>query len=117
MIIALILFVSETLYFFGDNNFTEWHALFDEYNAPPYKIPYTSPAYSFGIAGTYCVDSHCFLASTCAILLLLLSPLFFAVMISTAAPFLSYSLSQAQVQVFPSTGTDQAIPRSFMAER
>ncbi|KAL2100886.1 hypothetical protein ACEWY4_002647 [Coilia grayii] len=42
---------SETLYFFGDNNFTEWHALFDEYDTPPYKIPHTSPAYSFGIAG------------------------------------------------------------------
>ncbi|XP_063040226.1 jmjC domain-containing protein 8 [Engraulis encrasicolus] len=42
---------SETLYFFGDNNFTEWEALFDEYHAPPYKIPHTNPAYSFGIAG------------------------------------------------------------------
>ncbi|XP_030649530.1 jmjC domain-containing protein 8 [Chanos chanos] len=42
---------SETLYFFGDNNFTEWHSLFDEYDAPPYNLPHTSPAYSFGIAG------------------------------------------------------------------
>ncbi|XP_051570190.1 jmjC domain-containing protein 8 isoform X2 [Myxocyprinus asiaticus] len=42
---------SDTLYFFGDNNFTEWHSLFDEYKAPPYTLPQMSPAYSFGIAG------------------------------------------------------------------
>ncbi|XP_026887683.1 jmjC domain-containing protein 8 [Electrophorus electricus] len=42
---------SDTLYFFGDNNFTEWHSLFEKYKAPPYHLPYTSPAYSFGIAG------------------------------------------------------------------
>ncbi|KAK3525376.1 hypothetical protein QTP86_031251 [Hemibagrus guttatus] len=42
---------SDTLYFFGDNNFTEWHSLFENYNAPPYSLPHTSPAYSFGIAG------------------------------------------------------------------
>ncbi|XP_028842700.1 jmjC domain-containing protein 8-like [Denticeps clupeoides] len=42
---------SETLYFFGDNNFTEWHSLFKEYKAPTFTLPNTSPAYSFGIAG------------------------------------------------------------------
>ncbi|KAI7803670.1 jmjC domain-containing protein 8 isoform X1 [Triplophysa rosa] len=42
---------SDTLYFFGDNNFTEWHSLFEEYKAPPYSLPHMSPAYSFGIAG------------------------------------------------------------------
>ncbi|XP_073721188.1 jmjC domain-containing protein 8-like [Misgurnus anguillicaudatus] len=42
---------SDTLYFFGDNNFTEWHSLFEEYKAPPYSLPFMSPAYSFGIAG------------------------------------------------------------------
>ncbi|KAI4900796.1 hypothetical protein NFI96_026300, partial [Prochilodus magdalenae] len=42
---------SDTLYFFGDNNFTEWRSLFEEYTAPPYGLPHTSPAYSFGIAG------------------------------------------------------------------
>lgn len=42
---------SNTLYFFGDNNFTEWHSLFEEYKAPPYSLPHMSPAYSFGIAG------------------------------------------------------------------
>ncbi|XP_076866703.1 jmjC domain-containing protein 8 [Brachyhypopomus gauderio] len=42
---------SDTLYFFGDNNFTEWHSLFEEYTSPSYHLPYTSPAYSFGIAG------------------------------------------------------------------
>uniref|UniRef100_A0A3Q2TVI6 Jumonji domain containing 8 n=1 Tax=Fundulus heteroclitus TaxID=8078 RepID=A0A3Q2TVI6_FUNHE len=42
---------SETLYFFGDNNFTEWQNLFDRYRPPPYVLPDTTGAYSFGIAG------------------------------------------------------------------
>lgn len=42
---------SETLYFFGDNNFTEWKALFDQYRAPPYLLPGTTTALSFGVAG------------------------------------------------------------------
>ncbi|XP_067088383.1 jmjC domain-containing protein 8 [Osmerus mordax] len=42
---------SDTLYFFGDNNFTEWHSLFENYKAPPYLLPKTTGAYSFGIAG------------------------------------------------------------------
>uniref|UniRef100_A0A4W6DDT5 Jumonji domain containing 8 n=1 Tax=Lates calcarifer TaxID=8187 RepID=A0A4W6DDT5_LATCA len=42
---------SETLYFFGDNNFTEWQSLFEHYESPPYVLPHTSGAYSFGIAG------------------------------------------------------------------
>ncbi|XP_040047027.2 jmjC domain-containing protein 8 [Gasterosteus aculeatus] len=42
---------SETLYFFGDNNVTEWQRLFDQYEFPPYVLPNTSRAYSFGIAG------------------------------------------------------------------
>lgn len=41
----------DTLYFFGDNNFTEWGPLFQHYVPPPFRIPGTSPAYSFGIAG------------------------------------------------------------------
>lgn len=41
----------DTLYFFGDNNFTEWGPLFQQYVPPPFGIPGTSPAYSFGIAG------------------------------------------------------------------
>uniref|UniRef100_A0A8D2MXS6 Jumonji domain containing 8 n=1 Tax=Zonotrichia albicollis TaxID=44394 RepID=A0A8D2MXS6_ZONAL len=41
-----------TLYFFGDNNFTEWGPLFQHYVPPPFRIPGTSPAYSFGIAGS-----------------------------------------------------------------
>ncbi len=47
------LFVSsaDTLYFFGDNNFTEWQSLFEHYESPPYLLPHTSGAYSFGIAG------------------------------------------------------------------
>ncbi|XP_074023818.1 jmjC domain-containing protein 8 isoform X2 [Numenius arquata] len=43
---------SDTLYFFGDNNFTEWGPLFQRYVPPPFRIPGTSPAYSFGIAGS-----------------------------------------------------------------
>lgn len=42
---------SDTLYFFGDNNFTEWGSLFQHYVPPPFRIPGTSGAYSFGIAG------------------------------------------------------------------
>ncbi|XP_040014399.1 jmjC domain-containing protein 8 isoform X2 [Xiphias gladius] len=42
---------SDTLYFFGDNNFTEWQGLFEHYESPPYVLPHTSGAYSFGIAG------------------------------------------------------------------
>ncbi|KAJ8253674.1 hypothetical protein COCON_G00202860 [Conger conger] len=42
---------SDTLYFFGDNNFTEWQLLFEHYQAPRYLLPHTSGAYSFGIAG------------------------------------------------------------------
>nr|XP_020443586.1 jmjC domain-containing protein 8 [Monopterus albus] len=42
---------SDTLYFFGDNNFTEWQSLFEQYKPPPYVLPHTSGAYSFGIAG------------------------------------------------------------------
>ncbi|XP_073218725.1 jmjC domain-containing protein 8 isoform X4 [Lepidochelys kempii] len=43
---------SDTLYFFGDNNFTEWGSLFQKYMPPPFRIPGTSRAYSFGIAGS-----------------------------------------------------------------
>ncbi|XP_067317165.1 jmjC domain-containing protein 8 isoform X2 [Anolis sagrei] len=43
---------SETLYFFGDNNFTEWGSLFRSYTPPPFRIPGTTGAYSFGIAGS-----------------------------------------------------------------
>ncbi|KAI6076746.1 JmjC domain-containing protein 8 isoform X1 [Aix galericulata] len=42
---------ADTLYFFGDNNFTEWGPLFQQYVPPPFRIPGTSGAYSFGIAG------------------------------------------------------------------
>ncbi|MBN3315385.1 JMJD8 protein, partial [Atractosteus spatula] len=42
---------SDTLYFFGDNNFTEWQSLFAHYQPPSYVLPHTSGAYSFGIAG------------------------------------------------------------------
>ncbi|XP_058536437.1 jmjC domain-containing protein 8 isoform X2 [Ochotona princeps] len=42
---------NDTLYFFGDNNFTEWASLFRHYAPPPYGLPGTVPAYSFGIAG------------------------------------------------------------------
>ncbi|XP_059572557.1 jmjC domain-containing protein 8 isoform X2 [Alligator mississippiensis] len=41
---------SDTLYFFGDNNFTEWGSLFQKYVPPPFRLPGTTSAYSFGIA-------------------------------------------------------------------
>ncbi|XP_044159463.1 jmjC domain-containing protein 8 [Bufo gargarizans] len=42
----------DTLYFFGDNNFTEWGSLFQKYTPPPFKLPGTIGAFSFGIAGS-----------------------------------------------------------------
>uniref|UniRef100_A0A8C1SUD6 Uncharacterized protein n=1 Tax=Cyprinus carpio TaxID=7962 RepID=A0A8C1SUD6_CYPCA len=51
--------ISDTLYIFGDNNFTEWHSLFEEYKAPPFSLPLLQPAYSFGIA-----TNNCFLECT-----------------------------------------------------
>lgn len=30
---------------------TEWNGLFQHYESPPYVLPHTSGAYSFGIAG------------------------------------------------------------------
>ncbi|NWW33990.1 JMJD8 protein, partial [Panurus biarmicus] len=49
---------SDTLYFFGDNNFTEWGPLFHHYVPLPFRIPGTSPAYSFGIAGEYGIGTR-----------------------------------------------------------
>ena len=40
---------NETLYFFGDNNYTEWNSLFEIYQRPIYNLPNHIPAYSFGI--------------------------------------------------------------------
>ncbi|XP_043835437.1 jmjC domain-containing protein 8 isoform X2 [Dromiciops gliroides] len=42
---------NDTLYFFGDNNFTEWGGLFQHYSPPPFRLLGTTAAYSFGIAG------------------------------------------------------------------
>ena len=46
-----ILIISETFYWFGDNNYTEWAELFSQYKPPPYKLPKMTGAYSFGVAG------------------------------------------------------------------
>nr|KAF6441062.1 hypothetical protein HJG63_012274 [Rousettus aegyptiacus] len=42
---------NDTLYFFGDHNFTEWASLFQHYSPPTFSLLGTTPAYSFGIAG------------------------------------------------------------------
>ncbi|NXT26159.1 JMJD8 protein, partial [Syrrhaptes paradoxus] len=52
LIVPILPPTPDTLYFFGDNNFTEWGPLFQHYVPPPFRIPGTSPAYSFGIAGS-----------------------------------------------------------------
>ena len=44
---------TETFYWFGDNNHTEWQELFDKYVPPPYSLPGLTGAYSFGMAGEY----------------------------------------------------------------
>ena len=46
-----IVYSTETFYWFGDNNYTEWEELFDLYQEPPYQLPKHTGAYSFGIAG------------------------------------------------------------------
>ncbi|XP_039258869.2 jmjC domain-containing protein 8-like [Styela clava] len=40
----------DTLYFFGNNNYTEWNEIFKTYMQPPYSLPEKTGAYSFGIA-------------------------------------------------------------------
>ena len=41
---------NETLYFFGNNNYTEWNSLFELYEKPIYNLPNHLPIYSFGVA-------------------------------------------------------------------
>ena len=41
----------DTLYFFGNHDYSEWKDLFDNYVIPPYELPGKSSALSFGIAG------------------------------------------------------------------
>ena len=43
--------ISETFYFFGDNDVEEWKDLLDEYNQPPLNLPLHQSALSFGLAG------------------------------------------------------------------
>lgn len=43
--------ISETFYWFGDNNHTEWADLFDLYRKPHVSVPDTEGMYSFGMAG------------------------------------------------------------------
>ncbi|XP_061606067.1 jmjC domain-containing protein 8 isoform X1 [Phyllopteryx taeniolatus] len=42
---------SDTLYMFGDNNVSEWRNLLDFYRPPPFLLPGTGRALSFGVAG------------------------------------------------------------------
>lgn len=52
---SCVLVLADTLYFFGDNNFTEWASLLRHYSPPPFGLLGASPAYSFGIAGGWSV--------------------------------------------------------------
>ena len=51
MIYTNCISLTETYYWFGDNNFTEWKSLFDLYKPPPYELPKMTGVYSFGLAG------------------------------------------------------------------
>lgn len=57
---SLLLSATETLYFFGGNNPTDWQRLFKHYESPPYVLPHTSGAYSFGVAGWATTTIFCF---------------------------------------------------------
>ncbi|XP_039102555.1 jmjC domain-containing protein 8 isoform X4 [Hyaena hyaena] len=48
---------NDTLYFFGDNNFSEWASLFQHYSPPPFSLLGTTAAYSFGVAALVPVPS------------------------------------------------------------
>lgn len=45
------IFFTETFYWFGDNNYTEWEEVFKVYKPPPYELPHLKGVYSFGMAG------------------------------------------------------------------
>ena len=47
----LLLLLSETFYFFGDNDMEEWSSFFEEYKLPSLMLPGHYPALSFGLAG------------------------------------------------------------------
>ncbi|XP_041363308.1 jmjC domain-containing protein 8-like [Gigantopelta aegis] len=44
-------YTKKTLYWFGDNNHTEFAELFNVYKPPPYRVPGMTGVYSFGLAG------------------------------------------------------------------
>lgn len=48
----------ETFYWFGDNNYTEWEELFIAYHPPSYRLPKLTGAYSYGVAGNIFIW-HC----------------------------------------------------------
>ena len=50
---------TETFYWFGDNNYTEWEVLFNQYAEPPYQLPGHTGAYSFGLAGEQLLIDIC----------------------------------------------------------
>jgi hypothetical protein len=52
------IFITETYYWFGDNDYVEFADLFDQYKAPPYKLPNMHGVYSFGLAGTFFIYGH-----------------------------------------------------------
>lgn len=78
---------------------TEWNSLFQHYEAPPYVLPHTSGAYSFGIAGgrgPVCSPLPCKLSRT--------------------KTFDRWCLQALELES-PSTGTVQDLLRSSMGER
>jgi len=51
IIVLICSYFTETFYWFGDNNHTEWKDLFDIYKQPQYRLPRMEGMYSFGLAG------------------------------------------------------------------
>ena len=58
--VSIIIHITGTLYYFGDNDREGWRELFNKYKFPPYEIPKLKPEISFGMAGSFIIYSFIF---------------------------------------------------------